>query len=107
MEMSWIGLLILLAGLVALVWAAFRARELFVLSVENGITKVARGRARKELVEALADVFARAKIQRAMVKVLRADGHVRMVARGLDASTLQRARNVLGTFPLHKLNALS
>jgi hypothetical protein len=107
METNWFGLGVLVTGMAVLVHVAFRARELFVLSVENGATKVTRGRAPGELLEGLADVFARAKVERATVKVLRAEGGARIVARGLDEFTLQRARNVLGTFPSHKLKAIS
>jgi hypothetical protein len=107
METGLIGLGVLLAALAALVHVASRSRELFVLSVERGATKVARGRAPGELLAGLADVFARAEVERATVKVLRAEHGARIVASGLDEATLQRARNVLGTFPAHKLGTSS
>jgi Protein of unknown function (DUF3634) len=105
MEMGLIGLGVLLAATAALVHFASRSRELFVLSVERGATTVARGRPPGELLASLADVFARAKVQRATVRVLRAERGARIVASGLDEPTLQRARNVLGTFPAHRLGA--
>jgi len=48
-------------------------------------------------------VFARAEVQQATVKVLREGGRPRLTAAGLEASTLQQARNVLGAYPAHKL----
>lgn len=107
MEISWFALGILVMGMAVLVHLAARSRELFVLAVENGATRVARGRAPSELLEGLSDVFARAKVPRATVKVLRAEHGARIVASGLDEFTLQRARNVLGAFPSHRLKAVT
>jgi Protein of unknown function (DUF3634) len=107
MAIGLLGLGVLLAATAALVHFASRSRELFVLSVERGATTVARGRAPGELLAGLADVFARANVERATVKVLRAEHGARIVASGLDEPTLQRARNVLGTFPVHRLGSSS
>jgi hypothetical protein len=107
MEHTWFAFGALAAAIAALMHFAFRSREFFVLSVQNGVTKVARGRAPAELLQGLADVFARANVQRASVKVVRAEHGARIVASGLDDFTLQRARNVLGTFPSHRLKAVS
>jgi hypothetical protein len=97
----WIGLVA--AALVALIWSALRSRELFVLAVRQGKTRVLRGRPPHALLQDLADVFARAAVEDATVKVLRQDGRPRLEARGLDPHALQRARNVLGAYPAHKL----
>lgn len=97
----WIGAVV--AALVALVWAAQRSRELFVLSVRQGKTEVLRGRPPHALLRDLADVFERTKVEAATVKVLRESSKPRLVAQGLDEIALQRARNVLGSFPAHKL----
>jgi hypothetical protein len=86
-----------------LLLSAFRSRELFVLTVERGKTRVLRGRPPHALLEGLADVFERASVKRARVRVLRDGDRARISATGLDASVLQRARNVLGAFPAHKL----
>jgi hypothetical protein len=83
--------------------SAFRTRELFVLGIEHGKTRVLRGRPPPALLEGLADVFGRAQVTRARVRVLRDGDRARISATGLDAAVLQRARNVLGAFPAHKL----
>ncbi len=101
--MSLVVLVVLAAAALLLLRAAFRSRELFVLQVENGRTRVVRGRAPPALLEGFADVFERAKVRNARVKVVRDSGRARLVATGLDEFVLQRARNVLGVFPAHKL----
>jgi hypothetical protein len=95
--------LLLMVGFGAIAWAAFRSRELFVLSVRDGRTKLARGRIPPALREALDDVMRRAAVERATLRALRRDGRAHLEATGLSEPVLQRARNVLGTFPAHKL----
>jgi hypothetical protein len=100
------GRIVLLLAVAAFLWIAFRAgrdRELFVLSVRSGRTRVVRGKLPPSLLEALSDVMASAKVQRATLRVLRDQGHARLEASGLNEWVLQRARNVLGTYPLAKL----
>jgi hypothetical protein len=82
---TWSLLLVVLA-LLALVVAATRARQLCVLSVRAGKLLVMRGGLPGSLLEALAD-----------------GERARLDARGLSPETLQRARNVLGTYPLVRL----
>jgi hypothetical protein len=103
MQLGWLWFVVGLVALAALIWSAGRSRELFVLTIEQGRTRVRRGRAPAQLLEGLSDVFARANVEHATVKVVRSDGRARIDASGLDEFTLQRARNVLGTFPVHKL----
>jgi len=103
MQLGWVWFMLGTLAIVALIWSAGRSRELFVLSVVEGRTKLQRGHAPASLLEGLGDVFARAAVKRATVKVVKTDGRARVEASGLDEFTLQRARNVLGTFPLHKL----
>lgn len=99
---AWVGI-VAIVSVLALVWAARRSRELFVLGVQRGKTRVVRGRPPHGLLQDLADVFARAEVASATVKVLRDSGRARLVAEGLDERALQRARNVLGAYPAHKL----
>lgn len=103
MELALLAVLVVVLGIGALSWAATRARELFVMSVRAGRTEVVRGQAPPALLEGLRDVFARAAVKKATVKIVRAGDRARVEATGLDEATLQRARNVLGTFPAHKL----
>jgi hypothetical protein len=98
-----IALLSLVAAFVGIALAARRAQELFVLSVRNGATRVKRGRIPPALLEALADVMQRASVQQATLRAVRHGDYASLEAEGLTEPVLQRARNVLGTFPLHKL----
>lgn len=90
-------------SLIALVVAATRARQLCVLSVRAGKLLVMRGGLPGSLLEALADVVARGRTERATLRVVRDGERARLDARGLSPETLQRARNVLGTYPLVRL----
>jgi hypothetical protein len=101
--MSLLALIVAVVALALLVLSAFRSRELFVLVVDHGKTRVLRGRAPHALLEGLSDVFARGQVRRARVRVLRDGDRARLSATGLDEAVLQRARNVLGSFPAHKL----
>jgi hypothetical protein len=101
--MSWFVLIVVALALSLLFISALRTRVLFVLAVDRGRTRVVRGRAPHALLAGLADVFERAQVTRARVRVLRDGDRARISATGLDASVLQRARNVLGAFPAHKL----
>lgn len=103
MQLEWFWFVLGTLAIVALIWSAGRSRELFVLSVDEGRTTVRRGQPPGSLLEGLSDVFARAAVKRATVKIVKSDGRVRVEATGLDEFTLQRARNVLGTYPVHKL----
>lgn len=101
--MNVLVLILVALAFVLLLFSAFRSRELFVLTVDRGQTRVLRGRPPHALLHDLSDVFARANVQRARVRVLRDGERARLSATGLDAAVLQRARNVLGAFPAHKL----
>jgi hypothetical protein len=95
--------LVCIATFVAIARAAGRSRELFVLSVRGGQTRLVRGRVPPALLEALSDVMRRSAVQNATLRAVRGDGRAQLQASGLDEYALQRARNVLGTFPLAKL----
>jgi hypothetical protein len=95
------ALLVLAFGVIA--YLAARSRELFVLRVRAGRTTLQRGRVPPSLLEALGDVMQRAGVERATLRVLKSDGRARVVASGLSEPVLQRARNVVGTYPLQKL----
>lgn len=101
----WFALLAAAAALLLLAFSAYRSRELLVLAVRDGRTQVTRGRAPPGLVSDLSDVFARSQVRSAKVTLLREGDHIRLTATGLDEHALQRARNVLGTYPAHKFVA--
>jgi hypothetical protein len=96
-------MLVVILCVALLFWSAQRSRELFVLSVRNGRLMVMRGHLPQSLFDALADVMARARVRHATLSVVRVDGMARLSASGLDEFVLQRARNVLGTFPFQRL----
>lgn len=96
---------IIVGALVWLIWAAGRAREVCVLSVRRGRLLVMRGALPQSLLEAFADIVRRAKVRRGSLRVLRDGDSVRLSCSGLSADTQQRARNVLGTYPMPRLLA--
>jgi hypothetical protein len=57
------------------------------------------------LEQALADIVERARTPRATIYITRDGECARLRASGLDEFALQRARNVLGTYPLTRLLA--
>ncbi|MDB4987117.1 MAG: hypothetical protein JWN04_2295 [Myxococcaceae bacterium] len=96
---------VMVLALALLVFAAGRARELCVLSVRAGRVLLMRGALPPSLLEAVLDIVSRARVERATVRVLRDGAAARLMASGLDEPTLQRLRNVLGTYPLPRLLA--
>jgi hypothetical protein len=78
-----------------------RQRELFVLSVRDGRVLLVRGTPRATLVQGLAEVLEGAKVRRATVRAVKAEGRARLEIRGdVDAGTAQRLRNVFGIHPM-------
>lgn len=98
------GVLLLLA-IAALWFVSARARELCVLSVRQGKLLVMRGSLPASLLEALGDIVARAATRRGTIRVLRGGESARLETAGLDEFAAQRARNVLGTYPMPRLLA--
>jgi hypothetical protein len=96
---------VLALAVLALLVSAYRARELCVLSVRAGRMQVIRGGLPAGALEALGDVMARGRVERATISVLRDGARARVSAKGLDEYSLQRARNVIGTYPLARLLA--
>ena len=96
------GALVVLA-LVALVWAAGRARVLCELAVRNGRLLLMRGSLPTSALEALADVVARDGSRSGVIRVLRDGERARLEGVGLGPDALQRARNVVGTYSLTRL----
>ena len=103
--MAAVATLVMVFGLVALIWASARAREICVLSVRRGRVLVLRGALPASLLEALADVVERQQCKTGLLRVLRDGDRARLEARGLDEHAAQRARNVLGTYPLQRVLA--
>ena len=97
------GLLVLAVAIVALWIAAHRARELCVISVRGGRVLVMRGGLTPALQAALSEIVERAGTERGTIRVVRDGERARVEGTGLDEHALQRARNVVGTYPLPRL----
>jgi hypothetical protein len=103
--MALLRSLVVVLGLLALMWFAFRARDICVLSVRRGRLLVMRGGLPQSLLSALSEIVERAGVAKATLRIGRDGERGRLSARGLDAAALQQARNVLGTYPLPRLLA--
>lgn len=95
--------LLVIVSVVALVIHAGRTRALFELHVRKGKTTLKRGRIPPALFEALSDVMRSARVERAQLRVIREQGAARVEGSGLSEGTLQRARNVVGMYPLARI----
>jgi hypothetical protein len=100
-----LSLLLAAVAIAALFVSARRAREVCVLSVREGRTLRLRGKLPADARSAIDDVLARARVQRAQVRILRGETRATLDARGLDSTTAQRLRNVLGTFSMARISA--
>ncbi|MDB4974102.1 MAG: hypothetical protein JWN48_2443 [Myxococcaceae bacterium] len=97
--------LLIALSLLAFLWSLGRARELCVLSIRRGRLLVMRGVLPRSLYEAVSDVVARKRVRSGTLRVLRDGDRGRLVGRGLDEESMQRLRNVLGTYPMARLLA--
>lgn len=102
-----VGFLILALLGVPLLVALSRSNELFVIEVRNGIPRAVRGRMPQRLLDELADVVRRPKLESARFKVVVEDRRARLVVtRGtIPPGQLQQLRNVVGTFPVPAIRA--
>lgn len=101
------GLLMLLLLTVPFAWSIFRSNELFVLEIRKGRTQARRGRLPQRLANELADVFRRAKVRRATLRVVQEDRmpQLKVTDGELSDDTLQQVRNVLGRYDLAQIKA--
>lgn len=95
---------ILILGFVAvvLIWIG-RANEVAMVSVRDGRVLLVRGRLPPSLLNGIADVVRRARIERATIRIVKERGGARLLSRGLDDGLEQRLRNTLGTHPWRAL----
>jgi hypothetical protein len=94
-----------MVSIAALIVSARRAREVCVLSVRDGRTLRLRGKLPADARSAIDDVLARAHVRRARVRIVRGETRAALDASGLDATTAQRLRNVLGTFSMPRISS--
>jgi hypothetical protein len=98
------ALVVLVFALV--LYAAWRSRELFVLDVVDGRVVRVRGRIGQELLSELEGIVRGPRVT-GSIRVRIEEGAARVHAKGLDAGTLQRVRNVVGRHPLARLRTAS
>lgn len=101
----WVGLLILAIVVLPLARMISRATELFVLRVEGGRCRFVRGRIPQSLLHDLGDVLKSTRSSGQLKAVTRRGTAVWVANGDFSEGTLQRLRNVLGTYPLAKIKA--
>ena len=101
------GLLLLLVLAIPFAWSLYRSNELFVLQVRKGRTKILRGRLPQRLSDDLSDIFRRAKVRRATLRVVQEERmpQVKITDGELSDGTRQQVRNVLGRYDVAKIKA--
>lgn len=97
-----VGAVAFSVALGALAWASRRALEVLVLEVREGDIVRRRGRASAELLREIGDVVERSRPTGRIVLRLEG-GRVMVRTTGIDETTTQRLRNVVGRFPTARL----
>ena len=83
-----------------------RANELFVLRVDSGQVRHVRGKVPKRVLDELADVLRRARLEGAELRIVREEGRPALRTNpALPEAVLQQLRNVLGRYRLPELRA--
>jgi hypothetical protein len=83
-----------------------RAGELFVLRVSSGHVAHVRGKVPKRVLDELAEVLRRARVESAELRVVREEGRPALrTSQPLPDAVLQQLRNVLGKYRLPELRA--
>ena len=103
----WFALLILVVLAAPLARAIWRSNELFCVEVTRGKPRVVRGRCPQRLLDDLADVLGRPRVERARLRVVVEDGLPRLIVAlgNLSDAQAQQLRNVLGTYRAQEIRA--
>lgn len=103
--MPWL----VLAIVAVVVFFAWRAAEIFCVSVRDGRVLVIRGRVPPALLRAIREIVgSQPEVTHGTIRAVRGEHGARLTASGaIDASRLQRLRNAFGLFPTSKLRAAS
>ena len=100
--MIWVAVVV--ASLVALWFAAERARTVARCRVAGGDLAVIRGALPTRVTSELRDVVKRNKVDTVTFDIVREDGRPRLVLHGeVSAAAAQQLRNVVGRFKLAEL----
>lgn len=94
--------------LLPLVVALRKSNELFCLDWHEGSLTVRRGRVPPQLLGDFSDVLRGTRARRAVVRAVSLHRVPRLEVKGeLTPGEVQQLRNVLGTYPAHKLRAFA
>jgi len=104
MEPLIVMLVVTIATLSCLAFAARRAITLCVVDVRDGRIKVTYGGIAPRLLADIRDVLSRPRVMSATLRIVRSQGSAALSATGdLTDAQVQRIRNVIGSVPLAKL----
>ena len=93
-------------AIAVIIYLAWRANELFCVSVRKGKLLLIRGRAPGTLLDGFRDVAERGAIQRATLRAYRAQGGARLSVSGVaDPGQRQQFRNIFHLYPMSQLRA--
>ena len=99
-------LFVVVAAVVLIAFLAWRARELFCLSVRDGRVIVVRGRIPGGLLSDIRDVVKRPVVPRATIRAVKQEDSAQIVVTGaVDEGRAQRIRNIFRLYPISKLRA--
>jgi len=101
--MPWL----VLAIVAVVVFFAWRAAEIFCVSIRKGRVLVIRGRVPPALLRAIREIVgSQPEVTHGTIRAVRGEHGARLTASGaIDESRLQRLRNAFGLFPTSKLRA--
>lgn len=100
---AWLGALGLVVFVVVVFVSVERTRRLLVVEAEGGRVARLSGRAPAELAADIEDVISRARATGTIVLRLEGGRVVVRAEKGIDETTAQRLRNVVGRFPVARL----
>ncbi len=86
----------LLSALVLVMWAAWRANELFRLQIARGKVAIVRGRPPGGFVDDVRTIASH--VERGTVRAVKRSGRATLVCEGLDERTAQRLVNTFSTY---------
>ena len=99
--------LLLIAFIVlAVVWWAWRSRDIFCISVRRGRLLLVRGNLPQGLLNDFAEVVRDAGLQQATIRAVAQSDSARLIVQGpVGDGPAQRLRNVFGLCPVAKIRA--
>jgi len=99
-------LLLVAVIVVAVLYAASRASEVFCLSVRNGRVLVVRGRIPGGLLSDIREVVSKPVVARATIRAMKQEHGARLAVSGdIDEGRTQRLRNIFRLYPISNLRA--